>query len=116
VGSLLTDIVALIVPVKVGGNTMKTLHETFLAHPEAVGESYFEHMAFAFRFSGRLFKAALAAFVHGVVPAACETTASATVLAMNEEIRARRALMASGIAHASRLREPKTSQTASSLR
>ena len=37
--------------------------------------------------------AGLAAFVHGIIPACCETTASSEVLAMNEEIRARRALL-----------------------
>jgi hypothetical protein len=79
---------------------MKTLHQTFLAHPEAVGESYFEHMVFAFRFSGRLFRSSLAAFVHGVVPVCCETTASSAVLEMSDELRARRALMASGVAKA----------------
>ncbi len=69
------------------------LKRLFQDHPAKVGESYFEHMAFAFRFSGRLIRAGLAAFVHGVVPACCETTASSAVLAMNDEIRARRALM-----------------------
>jgi hypothetical protein len=68
----------------------------FTAHPEAVGESYFEHMIFALRFSGRLFRAAFAAPVHGFVPGVCETTASRTVLEMNDELRVRRALLAAG--------------------
>lgn len=75
---------------------MTTLSKLFTDHPEAVGENYFEHMAFAFKFSGRLFRAAFAAFAHGVVPALCETTASQTVLDMTDEIRARRAEMARG--------------------
>lgn len=74
---------------------MTVLKQVFQAHPAKVGESYLEHMAFAFRFSGRLFRAAAAAFVHGVVPCLHETTASSEVLAMNDEIRERRALMAS---------------------
>ena len=73
---------------------MPTLKQVFHDHPAAVGESYFEHMAFAFGFSARLFRAAFAAFAHGVVPAVCETTASSTVLEMTDEIRARRAAMA----------------------
>ena len=73
---------------------MPTLSKLFIAHPAAVGESYFEHMRFAFRFSVRLFRAGFAAFAHGFVPAVCETTASEAILAMNEEIRARRKLMA----------------------
>ncbi|MBI2719329.1 MAG: hypothetical protein HYX36_11320 [Rhizobiales bacterium] len=74
---------------------MSILTKTFTDHPAAVGESYFEHMAFALRFSARLFRAAFAAAIHGMVPAVCETTASTAILAMNDEIRARRALMAS---------------------
>ena len=66
----------------------------FRDHPAKVGETYVEHMAFAFGFSLRLFRAGLAALLHGVVPALCETTASSEVLAMNEEIRRRRAQMA----------------------
>jgi hypothetical protein len=61
-----------------------------------VGEGYFEHMLFAFRFSGRLFKAAGAALVHGLVPALCETTASQSIINMHSEIAARRAQMSKG--------------------
>lgn len=68
----------------------------FQEHPAKVGESYFEHMAFAFGFGWRLVRAGCAAFLHGVVPACCETTASTQVLAMSNEIQARRALMNSG--------------------
>lgn len=73
------------------------LSRLFHDHPAKVGESYFEHMAFAFGFSFRLFRAAAAALLHGVVPACCETTASSAVLAMNEEISRRRAQMAQGV-------------------
>lgn len=73
-----------------------SLQRIFLAHPHAAGETYWQHMAFAFRFSARLMRASLAAFVHGVVPELCETTASSTVLAMNDDLRARRAVLAHG--------------------
>ena len=73
---------------------MPAVSKLFTAHPAAVGESYFEHMKFALKFSGRLFRAAFAAFAHGFVPAVCETTASEAVFAMTDEIRARRRLMA----------------------
>jgi hypothetical protein len=72
---------------------MSTLSKLFIAHPTAVGESYFEHMKFALKFSGRLFRAGFAAFAHGCVPAVCETTASEAIFAMNDEIRARRRVM-----------------------
>jgi hypothetical protein len=65
----------------------------FLAHPERVGEGYFEHMVFALKFSGRLFKASAAAFLHAFVPALYETTASQAIIDMHSEIMARRAQM-----------------------
>src|SRR5262245_2417825 len=68
------------------------LKHLFHDHPAKAGESYLEHMAFAFAFSWRLIRAGLAAFAHGILPACCETTASSEVLAMHDEIRARRAL------------------------
>ncbi|MFT3987003.1 DUF6356 family protein [Aestuariivirga sp.] len=77
---------------------MASFKQIFHDHPAAVGESYFEHMAFALTFSARLFRAAFAAFAHGFVPAVCETTASQAVLDMHDEIRARRAALAHGIA------------------
>jgi len=70
---------------------MTSLVRLFTAHPKAAGETYFQHMIFALTFSVRLFGAAFAALLHGFVPALCETTASQTVLAMNDELRARRA-------------------------
>ena len=75
---------------------MKTLDEIFLAHPRAAGEGYFAHMAFAFRFSARLFRASCAAFIHGIVPEACETTASTAVLDLADDLRLRRAMLAQG--------------------
>jgi len=48
----------------------------FLTHPRSVDESYFEHMAFAGRFSGLLFCAAFAALCHAILPFTFEKTAS----------------------------------------
>lgn len=73
---------------------MPSMKAIFHDHPAKVGESYFEHMGFAFRFGWRLIKAGGAAMVHGVIPAVHETTASSEVLAMNDDLRARRAIMA----------------------
>ncbi len=58
---------------------MKSL---FLTHPQSVDESYMEHMAFAGRFSGKLFLAAGAALVHAVLPFAFEKTASRMIAEM----------------------------------
>ena len=59
--------------------TMKSL---FLAHPRSVDENYFEHMAFAGRFSGKLFLAAFCALVHAVLPFLFERTASRMIAEM----------------------------------
>jgi len=59
--------------------TMRTL---FTAHPRSVDESYFEHMAFAGRFSGKLFLAGMAALVHAFLPFLFERTASTMIADM----------------------------------
>lgn len=51
----------------------------FVDHPASVNESYFQHMRFAASFAFWLFAAALAAMVHAIVPALCETTASSVL-------------------------------------
>jgi hypothetical protein len=55
------------------------LKRLFTEHPDAVGETYFEHMRVALSFAGPLAAAALAAFLHAFLPFLCVTTASATV-------------------------------------
>ncbi|MCK0096019.1 DUF6356 family protein [Yoonia sp. F2084L] len=52
------------------------LTAVFLDHPATVNETYFQHMRFAFSFAFWLGVAALAALVHALIPALCETTAS----------------------------------------
>lgn len=59
--------------------TMKSL---FLTHPRSVDESYFEHMAFAGKFSGKLFLAGLCALVHAALPFMFERTASGMIAEM----------------------------------
>ena len=51
----------------------------FTEHPDAVGESYFEHMKVALSFAGPLRLAGLMAFVHAFLPFLFVTTASGTV-------------------------------------
>jgi Family of unknown function (DUF6356) len=69
---------------------MTYLDRLFLAHPRKVGENYLEHGAFALRFGSRLLLAGMAALVHAIVPCLCETTASRLILAMHDDIVARR--------------------------
>ena len=51
----------------------------FFDHPAKVDETFFEHMAFALKFSGLLFAAAGAALVHALVPCLFEKTASGII-------------------------------------
>ena len=62
----------------------------FQAHPESVGETYREHQQVAFGFSGALLKAGLACFIHGLVPALFQTTASRTIVELHQKMAARR--------------------------
>ena len=61
----------------------------FLDHPATVNETYFQHMRFAFTFAFWLGTAALAALVHAIIPALCETTASRILRRLHARIEAR---------------------------
>lgn len=61
----------------------------FLDHPATVNETYFGHMRFAFGFAFWLAVAAGAAFVHAVIPALCETTASRILCRLHARIEGR---------------------------
>jgi len=56
-----------------------SLKQLFTEHPDAVGESYLEHMGVALSFAGPLLLAGLAALVHAFLPFLCLSTASGTV-------------------------------------
>ena len=61
----------------------------FVEHPASVGETYWQHMAFALRFSGTLFCAAFAALVHAAIPPLFETTAGRLINSMYETMQNR---------------------------
>lgn len=65
------------------------IHRTFVAHPESVNETYFEHFRFALGFAGTLFVAAFAALIHALVPCACERTASKRINKLHTRIHNR---------------------------
>ena len=52
------------------------IRRLFTNHPRSVGETYLEHMGFAMGVAGSLFLAGAAAFIHALVPALCQTSAS----------------------------------------
>ena len=56
----------------------------FTEHPASVDETYFQHMAFAARFSIKLFAAAFAALIHAILPFLFEKTASTIVRQLYE--------------------------------
>jgi len=60
------------------------LSDLFLTHPRSVGETYFEHTAFALWFSGQLALAAAAALSHAILPFTCEKTASTIIAKLYE--------------------------------
>ena len=55
------------------------MFQRFTDHPASVNETYFQHMAMAFGFGGRMLAGALACFVHGLLPWKCLTRGSDTV-------------------------------------
>lgn len=68
---------------------MHTLTKWFTAHPDSVGESYWQHFGVAFGFAGALAAAALAALVHAVLPCAFERTASDAVARLHAQLQRR---------------------------
>ena len=58
------------------------LLRAFTEHPASVGESYWQHLAFALGFAVKLLLAGLAALVHAVLPFLFKTTASRLIAEM----------------------------------
>lgn len=61
----------------------------FLDHPATVDETYFGHMRFAFGFAFWLATAAVAALIHAVIPALCETAASRILTRLSARVATR---------------------------
>ena len=62
----------------------------FTKHPKEVGETYFEHMWCAIKFSVKLECLACCAFIHAIFPFLCETTASDGIKKLNDCMKKRR--------------------------
>ena len=72
------------------------MRNPFTAHPHEVGETYFEHGAFACRYGVKMTVGGVAAFIHGLLPFLFRTTGSRITRELNETLdasaaRARRA-------------------------
>ncbi len=61
----------------------------FISHPRSVGESYVEHAQTALGFGLRMLGGGAACLVHAALPALFQRTASDTVKALYERMRAR---------------------------
>ena len=59
---------------------------SFSEHPEAVGETYWEHMGVASSFGWSMLRASMACFVHALLPFLFETTGSRTVTALHDRM------------------------------
>ena len=76
-------------------DTIQTQHRTsliarlFTDHPRSVDETYLGHLRFALGFAFWLGLAALAALVHALVPALCETTASRILARLHARVSER---------------------------
>jgi len=70
-------------------NQQSGFFKSFTEHPASVGETYWQHLIFAGRFSIMLFAAAFAALIHAIIPAFFETTASKTIRKMFAEMESR---------------------------
>ena len=72
-----------------GAFKMTAFVRLFSDHPASVDETYFEHMAFAGRFSGKLFLAGFMALVHALLPFLFEKSASGIVRELYEKTSGR---------------------------
>lgn len=61
----------------------------FTDHPNSIGESYFEHFCFAFKFGAQMMIGGLACILHSIFPFLCKTTASDYLLKMTHEFLSR---------------------------
>lgn len=60
--------------------------KAFTQHPEAVGETYFEHLGQASSFAGSMALGALCCFLHGLFPFAFQTSGSRRIRALHERM------------------------------
>ncbi len=60
-----------------------------LGHLHKVEENYFQHMGFALKFSLLMIAGGLGGFIHALIPAIFQTTASATIRTLYKEMEDR---------------------------
>jgi Family of unknown function (DUF6356) len=73
---------------------LSRLKSLFIAHPDALGETYFQHLGHAMSYAGRMFAAGFCALTHAIFPFLFEKTASNLIKQMYAEMTARGATVA----------------------
>ena len=68
-----------------------SINQLFTDHPASVGETYFEHLFCATRFSLRLIGAGIACFLHGLLPFLFIKTGSNTITQLHDNMVINRA-------------------------
>jgi Family of unknown function (DUF6356) len=73
---------------------LSRLKSLFIAHPDALGETYFQHLGHAMSYAGRMFAAGFCALTHAIFPFLFEKTASNLIKQMYAEMTSRGATVA----------------------
>jgi hypothetical protein len=74
------------------------LKQLFVDHPKSVNETYIQHFCTAMSFSMKLFQAAIACFIHALVPGFCVKTGSKAITELHVKMVTFRVKGSSGVA------------------
>ena len=74
---------------KTSKNSGNIFYRIFLSHPHSVNERYFQHLRFAIWVASKLIWAGIAAFIHALIPAWHEKTASKIIIELSELVQPR---------------------------
>jgi hypothetical protein len=61
-------------------------NKLFIEHPKSVNETYFEHFLHAMSFTIKLQMAAIACFIHALIPGFCVKTGSRLILELHHRM------------------------------
>ena len=67
-----------------------TMANIFTKHPKEVGETYFQHLWVAFKYSFKLLLLFIISFIHSIFPFIFKTTVSAKIIEMAEQLKNRK--------------------------
>jgi len=67
-----------------------TMANIFTKHPKEVGETYFQHLWIALKYSFKLLLLFVITFIHSIFPFIFKTTTSAKIIEMAEELKNRK--------------------------